>query len=122
MSKIVPVKDIGVPVPSPAPDPTLHLIVYCGPKGFTPAYTPVAPNGRFDLGPLSGLTQKTVSNVTYYDTQIGNVLPTTLAVGDYDFYFTFMVAASTSESDFSPVIDVLVDEVVPSPPGQPVTF
>jgi hypothetical protein len=116
MAKIVPIHDIGVPVPSPAPDPTLHLIVYYGPKGFTPDY---AQTARIDVGALSALSTKTVGAVTYYDDPIGAELPANLAPGNYDFYFTFM-KPNGSETDFSPVLDIVVDDTVPPRPGQPV--
>lgn len=116
MAKIVPLKDIGVPVPSPAPDAAAHLIAYYGPKGFTPAYDQAA---RIDVGPVSGLTVKNQAGVDYYDDPIGSELPTGLAGGDYDFSFT-LVDTSGNEGDFSPVVTVTVDTTVPPTLGQPV--
>ncbi|MGH2902167.1 MAG: hypothetical protein ACRDK7_01015, partial [Solirubrobacteraceae bacterium] len=65
-----------MPVPSPAPAAGVHLIAYYGPKGFTPSYSPAAPNGRIDVGDTATLTQKTVSGAAYYDDPIGSELPT----------------------------------------------
>lgn len=125
MSKIVPVHDIGIPVPSPPPDPTLQLIIYYGPAGFTPAYTPVAPAGRIPSsgtpGPaLSTLTTKTdAAGVLVYDDPIGAQLPSNLASGSYDLYFT-LADANGNEGDFSPKLNVSLDVVVPPTLGQPV--
>lgn len=118
MSKIVPLKDFGIPVPSPAPDPTMHLIVYYGPKGFTPSYSQAQ---RIDVGPVSGLAIKSVGTpaAQYYDDPIGSELPAGLTNGMYDFTFTLM-DANGNEGNFSPVITALVDTVVPPTLGQPV--
>jgi hypothetical protein len=121
MSKIVPPKDLGVPVPSPAPAAGVHLIAYYGPKGFTPSYSPVSPNGRIDVGDTATLTQKTVNGLAYYDDPIGSELPSGLAGGEYDFVFTLM-DASGNEGDFSPPISVTVDTAVPPTLGQPITL
>ncbi|MGH8259828.1 MAG: hypothetical protein ACREUG_09070 [Steroidobacteraceae bacterium] len=118
MSKIVPPKDIGVPVPSPAPDPTMHLIAYYGAKGFTPNY---AQTQRIDVGAVSSLTQKTVNGVSYYDDPIGAELPNGLASGPYDFAFTLM-DASGNEGDFSAPLTVTVDTSVPPTLGQPISL
>ena len=119
MSKLVPPKDIGIPVPSPAPAAGVHLIAYYGPKGFTPSYLPVSPNGRIDVGDTATLTQKTVNGVAYYDDPIGSELPQGLASGQYDFVFTLM-DASGNEGNFSPALTVTVDTTVPPTLGQPV--
>jgi hypothetical protein len=127
MSKIVPLQDLGVPVPSPAPAAGVHLIAYYGPKGFTPSYTPVSPNGRIDVGDVSTLTTKSVTPagataaLTYYDDPIGAELPAGLAAGEYDFVFTLM-DASGNEGDFSPPITVTVDTTVPPTLGQPISL
>lgn len=122
MSKIVPLKDFGIPVPSPAPDPSLHLIAYYGPQGFTPAYTPAVNGaGRVDAGPLSGLSQKTVNGVAYYDDPVGAQLPAGIASGAYDFYFTLMDSGG-NEGDFNPPITAKVDTTVPPTLGQPVVL
>lgn len=122
MSKVIPLKDFGVPVPTaladgtPGIDPTDHLIVYYGPKGFTPSYTQAA---RIDAGMLSSLSQKTVNGVAYYDDPISTELPGGLGNGDYDFVFTFMNSAG-DESDFSAAITATVNTVVPPTPGVPI--
>lgn len=116
MSKVVPLKDFGVPVPTPAPDPADHLIVYYGPAGFTPDYTQSA---RIDVGQVSSLSQVTQNGVQYWDDPIGRELPGGLGNGSYDFYFTLQDTQG-NESDFSPKITATVDTVVPPTLGQPV--
>ncbi len=116
MSKIVPLKDFGVPVPTAAYDPASHLIVYWGPKGFTPSYTQSA---RIDAGLVSALTQKTVNGTVYWDDPISQELPGGLGNGDYDFVFTLQ-DANGDEGDFSPPITATVDSTVPPTLGQPV--
>jgi hypothetical protein len=119
MSKIVPPKDIGIPVPSPAPPSTDHLIVYYGPSPLTPSYAPTAPNGRIDAGPVSALAIKNDSaGVPCYDDPISSELPAGLS-GSYDFVFTLM-DANGNEGDFSPAITVTIDTTVPPTLGQPV--
>jgi hypothetical protein len=116
MSKIVPLKDFGIPVPAPAPAPDNHLIVYYGAQGFTPNYSQPA---RIDVGAVSSLTIKTVNSVNYWDDPIGTELPSGLVAGQYDFYFTLM-DANGNEGDFSPKVTALVDTNVPPTLGQPV--
>lgn len=116
MSKTVPLKDFGVPIPTPAPAPTDHLIVYYGPSPLTPSYTQAA---RIDAGPVSALTTKTVNGVQYYDDPISSELPGGLGNGSYDFVFTLM-DANGNEGDFSPPITAVVDTTVPPRLGQPV--
>lgn len=118
MAKIVAPKDLGVPVPSPAPDPTDHLIVYYGPKGYTPAYSQAQ---RIDAGAVSALAVKQVGSpaVSYYDDPIGSELPSGIASGAYDFSFT-LADANGNEGDFSPPITVTIDTQVPPTLGQPV--
>ena len=116
MSKTVPLKDFGVPIPTPAPAPTDHLIVYYGPSPLTPSYTQAA---RIDAGPVSALTTKTVNGVQYYDDPISSELPGGLGNGSSDFVFTLM-DANGNEGDFSPPITAVVDTTVPPRLGQPV--
>lgn len=116
MSKSIPMKDFGVPVPTPAPDVTDHLIVYYGPKGFTPSYMQSA---RIDAGPVSGLSQVTKDGVAYWDDPIGAELPGGLGNGEYDFVFTLMDAQG-NEGDFSPPITAAVDTQVPPTLGAPI--
>src|SRR6185437_1735918 len=105
MSKIVPPKDIGIPVPSPAPPSTDHLIVYYGPHPLTPSYSQSA---RIDAGAISALTIKNDSaGVACYDDPISSELPAGLS-GSYDFVFTLM-DANGNEGDFSPAITVTID-------------
>lgn len=118
MAKIVPPKDIGVPVPAPAPDATDHLIAYYGAQGFTPSYSQAQ---RIDVGAVSSLGTKTVNGATYYDDPIGSELPSGLAGGAYDFVFTLM-DASGNEGDFSAPITVTVDTTVPPTLGQPISL
>lgn len=119
MSKIVAVKDIGVPVPT---DPTLALALVCyyGPKGFSPQYNQSA---RVVVA-TANLTSKTVGtpSVSVYDFQAASALPANLPSGPYDFYFTFCDTAdgTGSESDFSPVVSETIDNSVPPTPGQPI--
>jgi hypothetical protein len=109
-------KDFGIPVPSPVPPSTDHLIVYYGPTGFTPSYMQSA---RIDAGPVSGLSQKTVNGVLYWDDPIGAELPGGLGNGSYDFVFTLMDAQG-NEGDFSPAITAEVDTAVPPTLGAPI--
>lgn len=118
MSKLVPPKDIGVPVPSPAPAAGVHLIAYYGSNGFTPSYSQAA---RIDVGDTATLTQKTVNGIAYYDDPIGSELPSGLAGGEYDFVFTLM-DANGNEGDFSPAFTVNVDTTVPPTLGQPIAL
>lgn len=117
MSKIVPVKDIGIPVPTPAPDATEAIACYYGAKGFTPNY---GQQARVQL-PLSALSQTTVEGTPYYDFPVSSVLPSTLPDGDVDFYFT-LVDSNGSEGDFSPVVTETVDRTPPPALGQPVVL
>lgn len=118
MSKTVPLKDFGIPIPTPAPDPTDHLIVYYGPSPLVPSYTQAA---RIDAGPVSALTTKSVGTppVAYWDDPIATELPGGLGNGSYDFVFTLMDAQG-NEGDFSPSITATVDTAVPPTLGQPV--
>lgn len=122
MAKVAQMKDFGVPVPAASPtfDPAnpagAHLIVYYGPKGFTPSYSQKA---RIDAGPVSGLSTKVVNGITYWDDPIGAELPGGIGNGDYDFVFTVMFADG-AEGDFSPPITATVDTIVPPTLGQPV--
>lgn len=117
MSKIVAVKDIGVPVPAEAPPTTDSIVCYFGPKGFTPDY---AQANRIAL-PLSSLSVVTVNGTAYYDFPLSSVLPASVADGDVDFAFTLM-EASGSEGDFSPVVTETVDRTPPLTLGQPVVL
>lgn len=121
MSKLVPPKDLGVPVPTGTLAAGTHLIAYYGVKGFTPVYSPTAPSGRIDVGDVSTLTTKVVSGASYYDDPVGSELPQGLANGEYDFVFTFM-DPNGNESDFSPAVTVTVDTTVPPTPGQPISL
>lgn len=122
MSKTVPLKDFGIPIPTPAPDPTDHLIVYYGPSPLTPSYTQAA---RIDAGPVSALSVKTLpaapggTATDYWDDPISTELPGGLGNGSYDFVFTLMDAQG-NEGDFSPPITATVDTAVPPTLGQPV--
>ena len=118
MSKTVPLKDFGVPVPTPAPAATDHLIVYYGPSPLTPSY---GQSARIDAGPIGSLTTKTVGGVQYYDDPIQSELPTGLGNGSYDFVFTLM-DENGNEGDFSPPITAIVDTTVPPKLGQPIVF
>lgn len=117
MAKIVPLKDFGVPVPTPAPDPSDHLIVYYGPSPMTPSYTQAA---RIDAGAVSSLSQKTVNGIAYYDDPISGELPTGgLGNGSYDFVFTLMDTEG-DEGDFSSAITVTINATVPPTLGAPI--
>lgn len=118
MSKTVPLRDFGIPIPSPAPNGTEHLIVYYGPSPLTPSY---GQSARIDAGPVSGLTTKTVNGVQYWDDPIEAELPVGLGNGSYDFVFTLM-DLNGNEGDFSPAITATVDTTVPPRLGQPVQF
>lgn len=119
MSKLIPPKDLGVPVLANAPTGT-HLIAYYGAKGFTPSYNPTSPDGRVDVGDVSTLTQKTVNGVAYYDDPIGSELPAGMTPGEWDVVFTFE-DANGDESDFSPPVTVTVPSAPPTP-GQPIVL
>lgn len=122
MSKTVPLKDFGIPIPNPPPSGTDHLIVYYGPSPLTPSYTQAA---RIDAGPVSALTTKTLpaapggQPVTYWDDPIASELPGGLGNGSYDFVFTLMDAQG-NEGDFSPPITAEVDTAVPPTLGAPI--
>jgi hypothetical protein len=123
MSKTIPLQDFGIPIPTPLPAGTDHLIVYYGPTPLTPSYTQAA---RIDAGPVSALTVKTLpptpgstTAVTYWDDPISAELPGGLGNGSYDFVFTLM-DTNGNESDFSPPITAAVDTTVPPTLGVPV--
>lgn len=115
MSKIVPAKDLGIPVPTTV-DSTLHLIGYYGTAGFTPSY---AQTQRADLGVVSGLKTTTVSGASYWDVPIASVLGSSAQNGSYGFAFTLM-DANGNEGDFSPAVAETVDVTVPLALGQPI--
>jgi hypothetical protein len=128
MSKIVPLKDFGIPVNSAIPT-TNHIIAYFGPHPLNltdeaAVYGLSAPksgdsSGRIDCGPISSLKTATLNGPSEWDlSDITSQLPTGLS-GSYDFVFTDM-DANGNESDFSPVITVEVDTTVPLALGQPV--
>jgi hypothetical protein len=116
MSKTVPLQDFGIPVPTPAPAATDHLIVYYGPTPLVPSYTQAA---RIDAGPVSGLTTVTENSILYWDDPIATELPGGLGNGSYDFVFTLMDAQG-NEGDFSPAITATVDTLVPPTLGAPI--
>lgn len=122
MSKLAPQKDVGVPVPSPAPAAGTHLIAYYGAQGFTPSYSQVA---RVDLGDVSTLKTVSQSNsatppvtTTYYDLTEASILPAGTPAGNYDVVFTLMDSAG-DESDFSPAVTVTLPSAPPTL-GQPI--
>lgn len=118
MSKPVPVKDIGVPVPSDI-SKVASIACYYGPTGFTPSYSQSARV----LFAVSSLKTAAVGSpaVNYYDVPIGPQIPASLPDGSYDFVFTF-VDANGAESDFSPPVTEALDRTVPPQPGQPVVL
>lgn len=116
MSKVVAVKDIGIPVPTNAPAATDAIACYFGAKGFTPDY---AQKNRIAL-PLSSLSLATVNGVSYYDFPLSSVLPASVPDGDVDFCFTLV--EGESEGDFSPVVTETVDRTPPQTLGQPVVL
>jgi hypothetical protein len=116
MSQIIPLQDFGIPIPTPAPPGTDHLIVYYGPTPLVPSYTQAA---RIDAGPVSALTTVTKNSVALWDDPISTELPGGLGNGSYDFVFTLM-DTNGNESDFSPPITAIVDTTVPPALGQPV--
>ena len=118
MAKVNPPKDIGVPVPSPAPDPADQLVVYYQPTGTAPQYN---QSTRIVVGPVSSLAVKTVNGVQYWDDPIGSELPVGVPNGTYDFCFTLM-DANGNEGDFSPPFAEAIDTVVPPTLGQPVAL
>lgn len=121
MSKIVAVKNIGIPVPT---DVSLVQAVVCyyGPKGFSPSYSQAARS----VVAVTGLktSQAGTPPASVYDFPTAAALPANLPSGPYDFYFTFSDAAdgSGSESDFSPVVSETIDTAVPPTPGQPIVI
>lgn len=118
MSKVVALKDVGVPVPSPAPDVTDHLICYYGQQGFTPSYTQTQ---RLDLGPISGLKTANSGGQSYWDVPLSTALPAGLPNGPFDFVFTLMDSVG-AEGDFSPAVTETVDTTVPPTLGQPIVL
>lgn len=116
MSKIVAPHDIGVPVPSAAPDGTLHLIAYYGTAGFTPSYSQAQ---RVDLGAVSGLKSATQGGASYWDIPMASVLGSAAQNGSYGFVFT-LADANGNEGDFSPAVSETVDVTAPLALGQPI--
>lgn len=116
MSKIVAMKDIGVPVPATAVPATDKLVCYFGPKGFTPDYT---QGSRIAL-PISSLALVTVSGASYYKFPLSSVLPSSVPDGEEDFYFTLQ--EGESEGDFSPVVTEVIDRTPPLTLGQPIVI
>jgi len=116
MSKIVAVKDIGVPVPGTPPAAGAAIACYYGPFGFTPSYDQAA---RIVL-PVSSLAVVTVNGVNYYKFPLSNVLPASVEDGDVDFYFTLV--EGQSEGDFSPSVTEMVDRTPPLALGQPIVL
>lgn len=114
MSKIVPAKDVGVPVPSGTLDSTLHLIAYYGTAGFTPSYSQAQ---RVDLGAVSALKETTVSGVSYWDVPMASILGSSAQNGSYGFVFT-LADSNGNEGDFSPAVTEAVDVTVPPTLGQ----
>ncbi|MGC8519958.1 MAG: hypothetical protein ACP5P4_15790 [Steroidobacteraceae bacterium] len=121
MSKIVPLKDFGIPVNSAIPA-TDHIIAYYGPHplDLTNEEAIYAQRARIDCGPISGLKVVTDSaGASVWDlSEIASSLPTGLS-GSYDFVFTNM-DANGNESNFSPILTVEIDTTVPLALGQPV--
>ncbi len=116
MSKIVPAKDIGVPIPSPPPDATNHLIAYYGAPGFTPSYSQAQ---RVDLGAVSALKSVSQSSASYWDIPMASILGSAAQNGSYGFVFT-LADANGNEGDFSPAVTEAVDVTVPLALGQPI--
>lgn len=116
MAKIVPVKDIGIPVPAEASIAGAQIACYYGPSGFTPSYDQAA---RIVL-PVSSLSVAHVNGADYYRFPLSNVLPGSVADGDIDFYFTLV--EGQSEGDFSPVVTETVDRTPPLALGQPIVL
>lgn len=116
MSKVVPIKDIGVPVPAAAPPSTDSIACYFGPQGFTPSYDQAA---RIAL-PITSLAVVQVDGVSYYRFPLSNVLPANVPDGAEDFYFTLV--EGVKEGDFSPVVTETVDRTVPLALGQPIVL
>lgn len=119
MPRVSKIADIGIPVPTPAPDPTQILIMYYGPKGYTPSYSDTS---RIEIGAVSTLGTKTVNGATCYDDPVATELPKDLAAGTYDFHFTLETADKLNEGDFSPAYTTTLDVVVPPTLGQPVAI
>ncbi len=115
MSKIVAMKDIGVPVPTAAVPSTDSIVCYFGPKGFTPDYS-----GPKLALPISSLAVVVVGNVSYYKFPLSNVLPSSVPDGEEDFYFTLQ--EGESEGDFSPVVTEVIDRTPPLTLGQPIVL
>jgi hypothetical protein len=129
VSKIVAVKDIGVPVPATAPPATDLIACYFGAAGFKPDQT--SSTNRVAL-PLSSLSITTVtppavagqpapSAIPYYDFPLSTVLPATFPDGQIDCYFA-LVDTNGSENDLSPVVSETVDRTVPPALGQPIVL
>ncbi len=118
MPRVSKIADIGVPVPATV-DPTQILVVYYGPKAYTPSYSDTT---RIEVGPVSGLTVKTVNGANYWDDPIGDQLPKDLQSGAYDFHFTLETADKLNEGDFSAAYTATLDTVIPPTLGQPVAL
>ena len=116
MAKIVPPKNIGIPVPTPPPANTDHLIMYYGATPMTATYS---QNTRADLSVISSLNTVTASNSSYWSVNVASYLPSNLPDGNYDFSFTLM-DTNGNEGDFSPNVTEAIDFTVPPTLGQPI--
>lgn len=119
MPRVSKISDIGIPVPSPAPDPTQILVMYYGPKGYTPTYQ---DTNRIEIGAVSTLATQTVNGALVYDDPLAKQLPANMPAGTYDFHFTLETADKLNEGDFSPAYTTTLDVVVPPTLGQPVAI
>lgn len=115
MSKIVPSKKIGIPVPAALPADAQSLVVYYGPKGAAMAYNQAA---RIVLA-IAGLTTQSVTGSSYWVFD-SSALPA-LAEGEYDLSFT-LADTTGNEGDFSPVVTIPLDRTPPIKLGTPITL
>lgn len=113
MSKIVPSKKVGVPVPATVPQDAVALVAYYGAKGFVPAYDQTARISK----PLAGIATQTVGGASYWVFD-SSVLPA-LAEGEYDLVFTLADGAG-NEGDFSPAVTIPLDRTPPAKLGTPI--
>lgn len=123
MSRLVPIKDLGVPVPADT-SKILALVCYYGQAGFTPDQA--TPQAARIVVPISSLKSVGVGTppVQYYDDPVSTQLPAAVPDGTYDFYFAFneAVDGSGAESDLSPKVTEVIDRTVPPAPGQPIVL
>lgn len=112
MSKLVPSKRLGVPVPAIVGD-IVAVVVYYNSAGQAPTYDQAA---RLVL-PIADLERRAIGDASFF--VVDSAALPALPEGDYSFSFTFQDDVG-NESDFSPVVTVPLDREAPAAPGTPI--